>query len=377
MYTKTLESLDTILQKIDATYVIPVDTNDLSFAKDWEKKIYNSNEKNEILSKTIKEFNVYLTNLSKYSYQQRLFNDQKYHKTFIFVYMIREYYKRALYTQTSNELKEYITKNIYTKKFNENLNENIKTLSQKIKSIDFNDNKLLNKENMHLNCKNWSNKELKLVCLGNWFNINFFKWKYIICSNCNIKCDDNEIKVESISDGNIDLCYIKDKNKKEILNKCISRIHVFQCKKCKKLIRFERFNKCLPLLMYNEYRNGLCGEHCDAFAGLINTMNYKWRYALDDTDHVWLEIYNNNNNKWMRFEPSPDMKDCRRLDNNQLYINRKSQYIIGISKDKLIDITFNYQKKDVLIKRRKEYCIKEEWIQKFIQKENEIYFTKL
>ena len=133
---------------------------------------------------------------------------------------------------------------------------------------------------------------------------------------------------------------------------------------------FLRFYFCDPLLRQKEYRRGWCGDHCDAFAALLNALGYEWRFALDDTDHIWIEIYSKERLEWCSFEPSPE-SDCKRYDFNK-FADRKSRYIIALDgTDSYQDITHRYQAdKDVIQKRRDEHCISEQWVVDFLRAES-------
>ncbi|TPX33762.1 hypothetical protein SmJEL517_g03456 [Synchytrium microbalum] len=74
------------------------------------------------------------------------------------------------------------------------------------------------------------------------------------------------------------------------------RVELYECTVCLKLSRFPRYNNPIKLL---ETRRGRCGEWANVFMLLCKTMGFEVRYVADYTDHVWVEWWNERQNRWM------------------------------------------------------------------------------
>ena len=50
----------------------------------------------------------------------------------------------------------------------------------------------------------------------------------------------------------------------------------------------------------SETRCGRCGEHANCQALLLRSMGFEVRHITDWTDHVWVEVYSNAQQRWMK-----------------------------------------------------------------------------
>ena len=105
----------------------------------------------------------------------------------------------------------------------------------------------------------------------------------------------------------------------------------------------------------------------------MTAFGYQWRFALRATDHVWLEIYCDAQQRWMKMEPSPD-KSINLLDEQGRFGGRPSRYVIGIAENGYSDLTMEYQQnKSAVIERRKQEYLSESWIDEFLLEECRIF----
>jgi len=62
------------------------------------------------------------------------------------------------------------------------------------------------------------------------------------------------------------------------------------------------------------YGKGRCGEFSILFAALCLAHNYRARLILDMSDHVWTEVWDNEQKRWVHVDPSE-----KRIDDPKMY----------------------------------------------------------
>ena len=72
-----------------------------------------------------------------------------------------------------------------------------------------------------------------------------------------------------------------------------------------------RHNDPMEIMAYGK---GRCGEFGILFTALCLAHNYRARLILDVTDHVWTEVWNNRQKRWIHVDPSE-----RRIDDPLMY----------------------------------------------------------
>ncbi len=75
--------------------------------------------------------------------------------------------------------------------------------------------------------------------------------------------------------------------------------------------KIERHNDPLEILAYGR---GRCGEFSILFTSLCLAHNYRARLILDMSDHVWTEIWNEQQKRWVHIDPSE-----KRIDDPYMY----------------------------------------------------------
>ena len=128
-------------------------------------------------------------------------------------------------------------------------------------------------------------------------------------------------------------------------------VELYRCTRCSTTVRFPRYNHPLKLL---DTRNGRCGEWANCFTLLCRAMGFEARAAHDWTDHVWTEVYSEQQRRWVHCDPC---EDC--MDRPELYEggwSKKLNYVIALSKDDVVDVTRRYTKKYDEVKQRRTLC---------------------
>jgi hypothetical protein len=72
-----------------------------------------------------------------------------------------------------------------------------------------------------------------------------------------------------------------------------------------------RHNDPIEILAYGK---GRCGEFSILFTALCIAHNYRARLILDMSDHVWTEVWNEKQSRWVHVDPSE-----KRIDDPQMY----------------------------------------------------------
>jgi transglutaminase-like putative cysteine protease len=100
-----------------------------------------------------------------------------------------------------------------------------------------------------------------------------------------------------------------------------------------------------------KYRKGRCGEFSILYTALCLAHGYRARIVLDMTDHVWSEVWNPGQKRWVHVDPSE-----RRIDDPGMYerdwkkdLTKVYAFENGSSKD----VTENYKFKVPKATKRK------------------------
>jgi len=114
-------------------------------------------------------------------------------------------------------------------------------------------------------------------------------------------------------------------------------VEVYQCPLCSVIIRFPRYNDPVKLL---ETRKGRCGEWANAFALCCRAMGLQVRLVLELGDHVWVEIYNKQQERWIHYDPCEGISDKPMLYEKGW--GKEIAYCIAIGIEGVIDVTKRY-----------------------------------
>jgi hypothetical protein len=90
-----------------------------------------------------------------------------------------------------------------------------------------------------------------------------------------------------------------------------------------------------------EYGRGRCGEYSILYTALCLAHGYRARIVLDMTDHVWTEIWNPTQKRWIHIDPSE-----KRIDDPKMYERdwkKRLTKIYAFENGKAKDVTKNYK----------------------------------
>ncbi|KAE8596730.1 hypothetical protein XENTR_v10016222 [Xenopus tropicalis] len=188
-------------------------------------------------------------------------------------------------------------------------------------------------------------EDFLLLELLRWFKQDFFQWvNSLPCCLCGGETQGRDALSPSAED----------------LRWGANRVENHYCEKCKHSNRFPRYNHPEKLL---ETRRGRCGEWANCFTLCCRALGFEARYVWDSTDHVWTEVYSTSQNRWLHCDPCENACDKPLL--YEVGWGKKLSYIIGFSKDEVVDVTWRYScKHEDVIARRKE--VRESWLRETI-----------
>lgn len=89
------------------------------------------------------------------------------------------------------------------------------------------------------------------------------------------------------------------------------------------------------------YRRGRCGEFSILFTSVCLTHNYRARLVLDLSDHVWTEVWNSQERRWVHVDPSE-----KRIDDPLMYERDWKKNLKGVytfENGNLENVTKNYK----------------------------------
>jgi len=102
-----------------------------------------------------------------------------------------------------------------------------------------------------------------------------------------------------------------------------------------------RYREPLKILAYGK---GRCGEFSILFTALCLAHNYRARLILDMSDHVWTEVWDDKQKRWVHVDPSE-----RRIDDPKMYERdwKKSlKEVYAFENGHVENVTANYKMRD-------------------------------
>jgi hypothetical protein len=99
-----------------------------------------------------------------------------------------------------------------------------------------------------------------------------------------------------------------------------------------------RHNDPLEILAYGK---GRCGEFSILFTALCLAHNYRARLILDMSDHVWTEVWDNRQNRWVHVDPSEKKIDDPKMYERDWKKNLKEVY--AFEKGRVENVAVKYK----------------------------------
>lgn len=181
-----------------------------------------------------------------------------------------------------------------------------------------------------------SMQELVLIQLLAWFKEKFFSW---------------------VNNPSCQFCSGKTKFQKTISREDL-RVEVYECAVCFQATDFPRHTDPLKLL---ETRRGRCGEWGRCFTFLCLALGWDSRLVIDETDHVWTEVFLTEQSRWVHCDPCENAYDTPLM--YELGWNKKLSYIMAYTHDNVQDVTWRYSVNHKKILQRRKYCTEEQLLE--------------
>jgi hypothetical protein len=99
-----------------------------------------------------------------------------------------------------------------------------------------------------------------------------------------------------------------------------------------------RHNNPLEILAYGK---GRCGEFSILFTALCLAHDYRARIVLDLSDHVWSEVWNDKQERWVHVDPSE-----KRIDDPEMYARdwkKNLKEVYALENENMENVTQNYK----------------------------------
>lgn len=185
-----------------------------------------------------------------------------------------------------------------------------------------------------------------------WFKESFFKW--VDKPNCT-SCGKVAVSVTNCSSGGCTPEEISDG---------ANRVEIYNCTDCNKEVRFPRYNNPAKLL---ETKSGRCGEWANCFALCCRAAGLETRWVNDGLDHVWVEIWSDDLQRWVHCDPCENVIDTPLMYNKGW--GKKYSYVFAYARDHVRDVTWRYCFNHASAIKRRTNC-REAVLRNFLAKLN-------
>lgn len=188
-----------------------------------------------------------------------------------------------------------------------------------------------------------SMQELLLIQLLSWFKGKFFSW---------------------VNDPPCHFCSGKTKFRRTDTRDDL-RVEVYECALCFQETEFPRHIDPLKLL---KTRNGRCGEWGRCFTFLCLALGWDSRLVIDETDHVWTEVFLTSQSRWVHCDPCENAFDSPLM--YEVGWKKKLTYILAYSPDDVQDVTWRYSANHKEVLKRRNICKESELLTTIMRQRN-------
>uniref|UniRef100_A0A914Y5K0 Peptide-N(4)-(N-acetyl-beta-glucosaminyl)asparagine amidase n=1 Tax=Panagrolaimus superbus TaxID=310955 RepID=A0A914Y5K0_9BILA len=119
------------------------------------------------------------------------------------------------------------------------------------------------------------------------------------------------------------------------------------------MLKKEKMMLNVPIKLL-ETRNGRCGEWANCFALICRAIGLETRYIMDNLDHVWVEIWAQELDRWVHCDPCENVMDTPLMYESGW--NKKYAYVIAFAKDHVMDVTWRYTFDRKVTSKRRTQC---------------------
>ncbi|KAJ8925931.1 hypothetical protein NQ315_009783 [Exocentrus adspersus] len=187
----------------------------------------------------------------------------------------------------------------------------------------------------------FSMQDMLILELLEWFKEDLFSWvDSPSCSSCDGKTEFSHMSTDP------DVLVYTD------------RVELHRCTVCHKFTPFPRYNDLNILL---ETRRGRCGEWANTFTLFCRAMGWDARFVVEESDHVWTEVYSVTQKRWLHCDPCENICDTPLI--YETGWNKQISYVMAYSAEEVQDVTWRYCTKHKEVLKRRKQCTESELLQ--------------
>ncbi|XP_069675699.1 peptide-N(4)-(N-acetyl-beta-glucosaminyl)asparagine amidase isoform X4 [Periplaneta americana] len=126
---------------------------------------------------------------------------------------------------------------------------------------------------------------------------------------------------------------------------------MYVCELCQAQTLFPRYSDPEKLL---ETRRGRCGEWANCFMLMCRSLGWDTRCVVDETDHLWTEVYSGIRGRWLHCDPCENVCDAPLM--YEAGWGKQLSYVMAYSRDEVQDVTWRYSSQHDRVLERRTAC---------------------